>query len=65
MNPEVRALLKELRKSGAVIDSRHRHHKVFVKGRCVGVIPKTPSDHRSIKNNIAALRRAGILIRKS
>lgn len=62
MTKEVRQLLKELRKQGFTIEESGRHFKAFPPGGGpMTVIPRTPSDPRSLKNAIALLRKRGFL----
>ncbi|MEU5430798.1 hypothetical protein AB0H73_35070 [Streptomyces olivoreticuli] len=60
MHKEVRQLIKALEKQGfEVRQTKNNHYQVFKKGSFVTVLPGTPSDHRSLKNSMAYLRRAG------
>lgn len=60
LHRDVRALIGELRAAGWMTDHRGIHVKVLdPKGRIVTTLPSTPSDHRSLPNARAKLRRAG------
>ncbi|GAB2746940.1 hypothetical protein [Sinomonas soli] len=57
---DIRKLCKELEGQGFDIRQTRRGHFLFEReGVVVAGMAKTPSDHRSIKNCIASLRRAG------
>ncbi|MFE1785623.1 hypothetical protein ACFW9F_24380 [Streptomyces sp. NPDC059506] len=59
-NKEVRQLLKKLARQGFDVElTRNGHYKVYWDGRFVGTLAGTPSDHRSLKNSVANLKRAG------
>ncbi|MFI0742459.1 hypothetical protein ACH4PU_30935 [Streptomyces sp. NPDC021100] len=52
--------MKALEKQGfEVRQTKNGHYQVFKDGGFVTVLPGTPSDHRSLKNSMAYLRRAG------
>lgn len=61
MNKDLKKVLKEAEAQGfEVRQTRGSHYQVRdTDGRVVAVFAGTASDHRSIKNTIAALRRAG------
>lgn len=60
-----RQLLDEVREAGATVTlTGGGHWKIEKNGQTV-YAPQTPSDHRSIDNVKAKLRRAGLLPRKS
>lgn len=60
MNKELRRLVKRLEAQGfACRVTRNGHIVVSHNGRRVATLSGTPSDHRSWKNQLAALRRAG------
>lgn len=54
-------LLRELVNQGFTCRTTKRGHFLVYDptGRVVTTLPSTPSDHRSMKNAIAVLRRAG------
>lgn len=59
-------LIKELRKQGftAVRSKGSQHWKIYnSEGRLVCSMASTPSDHRSLLNSIAHLKRAGFVHR--
>ncbi|GAA3087283.1 hypothetical protein GCM10020000_87630 [Streptomyces olivoverticillatus] len=60
---DVRELKKALKKQGFVVrETKNGHYQVFGKdGAFVTVLPGTPSDHRSLKNSMAYLKRAGFI----
>ena len=59
-NREVGVLLEEVTAAGGEIQRRTRHWAVLFGGQVIGTVPNTPSDHRSLLNARAALRRAGL-----
>lgn len=61
MNKELKKLIKELEAQGFTVEvGRKNPHPIVRKdGRRVATLASTPSDSRSWKNGIAALRRAG------
>lgn len=59
---DVRDLLRSAEKAGAHIERRRRHYAVHHGGRIIATVPSTPSDHRSLKNARATIRRAGLSI---
>lgn len=60
MDKDMRKLLKSLVKAGFEVKvTKKGHHAVYLEGRWVTTLSGTPSDHRSIKNGLAALKRAG------
>ncbi|TWE07390.1 hypothetical protein [Rudaeicoccus suwonensis] len=57
---EIRELITDLHGQGfAVRRTRRGHFQVTKNGQVVAVIAGTPSDYRSSRNGLAALRRAG------
>ena len=57
---DIRKLCRQLRDQGFTIRATRRGHLlVELEGVVVAGIAGTPSDPRSLKNSIAALRRAG------
>lgn len=60
MNKELRKLIKQAEAQGFTVRITSKGHVVFYKdGRPVTTAAGTPSDVRSWKNTMAALRRAG------
>jgi len=60
MNKELKAITKELVRQGFNVCLTRRGHLLVKRdGVIVGCLPGTPSDHRSLKNGIATLRRVG------
>jgi hypothetical protein len=58
---EVQDLLALARARGcAVVPTRNGHYKVLVPGGGLVVVPRTPSDWRSIRNIRSDLRKAGL-----
>lgn len=64
MNKEVKKLAKRLRQAGySVVPANNQHFKVLnAEGRRVGTLPCSPSDVRSLRNTITALRRKGVVL---
>ncbi|MFH0246378.1 hypothetical protein ACGRHY_29055 [Streptomyces sp. HK10] len=57
---EVKQLIKKLESQGFTVEAtRKGHYKVSRKGAFVTYLPGTPSDHRSLKNCLSYLKRAG------
>lgn len=59
-NREIEQIVKKLQGQGwRIVEGKH--YKCFPPDKAMPmvVIPKTPSDHRSIRNAIAQLRRSG------
>jgi hypothetical protein len=58
---EVQRIVKELERQGWRIIQGGKHQKAFPPDRDkpMVTIPNTPSDHRSLRNLIAQLRRSG------
>lgn len=54
-------LIRELQAQGFTTRTTKRGHILVYApdGRMISTLPSTPSDHRSMKNAIATLRRAG------
>lgn len=60
MDKDLRKLLKALVEAGFEVRvTKKGHHAVYLNGRWITTLSGTPSDHRSWKNALAALRRAG------
>lgn len=61
MGNDLRKVLKALEDQGFLLTRSSRGHWLIdtPDGRRVAVLAGTPSDHRSLKNAIARLRRAG------
>ncbi|HEY8414386.1 MAG TPA: type II toxin-antitoxin system HicA family toxin [Thermaerobacter sp.] len=59
MKKEIREIIRYLQKEGWTLRQGGKHY-VLTKGDKVLTLPKTPGDHRSMKNVYADLRRAGI-----
>lgn len=59
-NKEVRELLQKL-KPGFRYEMGGEHIKVYDGNRLITTVPNTPSDHRSLKNARAKLRREGAI----
>lgn len=60
---EVAALVTRCRDAGAIVSKTGKNHwQVILHGTKLGTIPGTPSDHRSLKNCEANLRRKGLNI---
>lgn len=57
---DIRQLIKKLEAQGfTVTPTRNGHYRVSKNGTSVTTLPGTPSDHRSMKNCLAYLKRAG------
>ncbi|MFD7553588.1 hypothetical protein ACFV9E_03490 [Streptomyces sp. NPDC059835] len=57
---EVKQLIKAIEKQGfRVRPTTKGHYQVYKGDTFVTVLPGTPSDHRSLKNSLTYLRRAG------
>ncbi len=62
MSGDLKRMLKALDDQGFEVSRTQRgHYEVRENGRRVATIAGTPSDHRSIRNSIAYLRRAGFV----
>lgn len=61
MTKDVRELVRKLEQQGWRIDTTGRHVKCYPpdRSRQMVVLPSTPSDHRSLRNAVAMLRRSG------
>ena len=60
MDKDTKKLVKAIKAQGfTVVPTRGRHLRVIKDGRQVGVLAGTASDHRTWRNTIADLRRAG------
>lgn len=57
---DVDEILRVAKAAGAEIKAQKHGYAVVVDGAIVTSIPRTPSDHRSLKNARASLRRGGI-----
>ncbi|GIU87459.1 MAG: hypothetical protein KatS3mg009_1974 [Acidimicrobiia bacterium] len=60
-NKEVNEIIKKLIRQGWRVERGAKHWKAYPpdKSKRMITIPTTPSDHRSLKNVISDLRRAG------
>ena len=57
---DVDQLIRKLRKQGFEVDGDgKKHHEVTRGGKFVTVLPKTPSDHRSLRNCMPYLKKFG------
>lgn len=63
MGNDLRTLLKALRAQGFTVDRTGSGHWLVrnAEGRAVATIAGTASDHRSLRNALAVLRRAGLI----
>lgn len=60
MNKDLKKIIKALEGQGFTVDVTKRGHVVVKKdGRMVATLAGTASDHRSIKNGLSYLKRAG------
>lgn len=60
MDKDLKKLLKALVKAGFEVRvTKKGHHAVYLGERWITTLAGTPSDHRSSKNALAALKRAG------
>ena len=60
MNKDVQRIVKAAKAQGFTVTTTGKGHPMFHRdGKFVCTGPSTPSDHRSIPNLIAQLRRAG------
>jgi len=57
---EARALVRQAVEQGCVLVPSRKHYKLRCPGAEQIIFPKTPSDHRSLKNARSRLRRAGL-----
>jgi predicted transcriptional regulator len=57
---EVAEVVRIARAAGAEIKPQKHGYAVIVDGEIVEAIPRTPSDHRSLKNTRSALKRNGV-----
>ena len=63
MNPDLRRLLKAAERAGATVTRRaNNHYRIAIPGGPVVFTSSSPSDHRTLLNTRAALRRAGLHI---
>lgn len=60
MNKEVQQLIRKLRRIPGVTVGNGTHPKVSYQGQMVTTLPRTPSDHRSLANAVAKIKRAGV-----
>lgn len=60
VRPEVRDLIHDIRAAGGTLVPGGSHPKVVFQGRVLDTVPLTPSDHRSVPNTRAKLRREGL-----
>ncbi len=59
---EIAQILGELDRQGFEVKmGGSGHWKVYADNRLITTLPATPSDHRSLRNAIAILRRAGFV----
>lgn len=59
MDKEVKKYLRWLQQNNFDVKrTRSSHWKVYYGGRLVGVLPSTPSDHRSVTNTKKRLEKA-------
>ncbi|OEV11952.1 hypothetical protein [Streptomyces nanshensis] len=57
---EVRDLIRKLERQGFTVKlAKSGHYKIYKGSQLLGTLPATPSDARSLKNAVAALKRAG------
>ena len=62
MDKELRRVIRELGKQGFDVRVTARQHvQVLKEGRVITVLAGTPSDHRSFRNALAPLKRAGFV----
>jgi DNA-binding PadR family transcriptional regulator len=59
---DVADLLEAATRAGATIEKGGSHWKVRKDGEVIGTVPSTPSDHRSLLNARAALKRKGLAL---
>lgn len=61
MEKDLRKIVKRLEKQGWRVEHGKTHTKLFPpdKTKPIVVVPNTPSDHRSLRNSIAQIRRSG------
>lgn len=65
MKKEIKVLIKDLTRQGFEVRlTRRGHHMVSKDGGAITTFPGTPSDWRSLRNSLAALRRAGFIATK-
>lgn len=59
---EFKDLRKRLIEAGCRIvkSKRNSHHKVYYQGILINSMPSTTGDHRSLRNTLSQLRRAGV-----
>lgn len=59
---EIAEILAELDRQGFEVKrGGSGHWKVYDAAHLVATLPSTPSDHRSLRNTLAVLRRAGFV----
>lgn len=61
---DIKTLVKTLERRGITVATQNGHYKVMTPNGMV-VLPKTPSDTRSVPNAIALLRRHGVDVRQT
>lgn len=61
MKKEIKKILRQLDQQGWRIKDTGKHIKAYPPDRSkrMVVLPRTPSDHRALKNAISQLRRSG------
>jgi hypothetical protein len=57
---ETRELVRKLKALGCEVRPHKGHWKVYRDGEYVATVPSTPSDHRTMLNVRAQLRRIGL-----
>ncbi|MEU5900370.1 hypothetical protein [Streptomyces venezuelae] len=59
-NKDITGLIKKLNEQGFEVErAKNNHWTVRKNGRRVTTLPSTPSDHRTMKNCLAYLKREG------
>lgn len=62
MHKDLRKMVKALEKQGFTVrQTKNNHYNVTRDGAYIVTLPGTPSDWRSMKNALAALRRGGFI----
>jgi hypothetical protein len=61
-DPEVRKLVREVEAAGGIVEPQAKHYVAILPNGERVAIPTTPSDHRSLPNTRATLRRKGLAI---
>lgn len=65
MNSDMRKFVRKLKSLGLRVEQapKNMHLRVYSdNNKCIGTLSSTPSDHRTWRNQIAQLRRAGVNI---